>query len=531
MKLRDYQQRAIDQLYDWFLEHDTGNPCLVLPTGAGKSLIIASLIHNALQQWPETRVLMLTHVKELIEQNAEKMRSVWPNAPMGIYSASLGQKVLYESITFAGIQSIHKKARLLGHVDLIFIDECHMVSHAQQGQYRAFIKDLQAINPHIRVVGLTATPYRLGHGMIHEGEGVLFDDLIEPVTIEELVAAGYLAPLSSKHTSTEIDVSSVGKRGGEFIAGQLEQAVDNDDTTARIVTETLQRASDCRSLLFFCTGVSHAEHMADELNRRGVSADVITGATPPGKRKNLIEQFRAGTLRALTNCDVLTTGFDAPNIDCLVMARPTMSPGLYVQMAGRGMRLKQHASKCLVLDFAGNVAMHGPITAVAPPSQVKKGTGEAPTKTCPQCAEIVSAGTMKCPTCGYQWEKEEKEKLAYLRDDDIMGIKPTEMTVSGWQWRKHISRASGNEMLLVRYYGGLTSHVDEYFNVLSDSQMGERHRRIVTSMMTRRWSLISHMEDGNLDFVAEELNKCAPPSRIFYRREGKFFKVEKREYQ
>jgi len=258
MKLRDYQQRAIDMLYDWFREHDTGNPCLVLPTGAGKSLIIASLIHNALQQWPETRVLMLTHVKELIEQNAQKMRAVWPNAPMGIYSASLGQKVLYESITFAGIQSIHKKARLLGHVDLIFIDECHMVSHAQQGQYRAFIKDLQSINPHIRVVGLTATPYRLGHGMIHEGDDVLFNDLIEPVTIEELVAAGYLSPLSSKHTSTEIDVSSVGKRGGEFIAGQLEQAVDNDDTTARIVTETLQRASDCRSLLFFCTGVSHA---------------------------------------------------------------------------------------------------------------------------------------------------------------------------------------------------------------------------------------------------------------------------------
>jgi len=202
-----------------------------------------------------------------------------------------------------------------------------------------------------------------------------------------------------------------------------------------------------------------------------------------------------------------------------------MSPGLYVQMAGRGMRLKQHASKCLVLDFAGNVAMHGPITAVAPPSQVKKGTGEAPTKTCPQCAEIVSAGTMKCPTCGYQWEKEEKEKLAYLRDDDIMGIKPTEMTVSSWQWRKHISRASGNEMLLVRYYGGLTTHVDEYLQVLMDGDMGRRHRKIVADLMAKSMAPTLPLD---LDEAAAMLNTCAPPSRILYKREGKYFNIKER---
>lgn len=527
MKLRDYQQRAIDMLYDWFRSHDSGNPCLVLPTGAGKSLIIASLIRDALQNWPETRVLMLTHVKELIEQNAEKMRAVWPNAPMGIYSASLGQKVLYESITFAGIQSIHKKARLLGHVDLVFIDECHMVNHSQEGQYRAFLADLLAINPSLRVVGLTATPYRLGHGMIHEGEGVLFDDLIEPVTIEELVAAGYLAPLSSKHTDTAIDVSGVGKRGGEFIAGQLERAVEAGDTTARIVDETLSRASHCRSLLFFCTGVSHAEHMAQELSSRGIAADVITGNTPKGQRADFIRRFRAGELRALTNCDVLTTGFDAPDTDCLVMARPTMSPGLYVQMAGRGMRLKSHTNTCLVLDFAGNVATHGPITAVAPPSKAGKGDGKAPTKTCPQCAEIVSAGTMTCPTCRHQWEKEETEKPVYLRNDDIMGTKPLDLDVSGWQWRKHISRASGNEMLLVRYYSGLTRHVDEYLHVLSESDMGRRHRKVVADMMAH--SLPPDLP-LDLDSAAERLNGCRSPSRITYKREGKYYKVFTREY-
>ena len=166
MKLRPYQQRAIDQLYDWFRAGNTGNPCLVLPTGAGKSHIVAALCHDALTNWPETRVLMLTHVKELIEQNAAKLRAHWPGAPMGIYSASVGRKELGEPITFAGIQSIRKRAAELGHVDLVIIDEAHLVSHKDEGGYRTFIADLQRTNPALRVVGLTATPYRLGHGQI-----------------------------------------------------------------------------------------------------------------------------------------------------------------------------------------------------------------------------------------------------------------------------------------------------------------------------------------------------------------------------
>ena len=147
--LRDYQRRAIDQLYAWFSKNPTGNPCLMLPTGAGKSHIVAALCKEALQLWPETRVLMLTHVKELIGQNAEKMRQHWPGAPMGIYSASLGKRQLGEPITFAGIQSVRTKAQQLGHVDLVIIDECHLVSHKDEGGYRKLIADLREINPHV----------------------------------------------------------------------------------------------------------------------------------------------------------------------------------------------------------------------------------------------------------------------------------------------------------------------------------------------------------------------------------------------
>ena len=184
--LRDYQQRTIDQLYKWFAEGRKGHPCIELPTGSGKSHIVAAICKDALTQWPETRILMMTHVKELIEQNAEKMRDHWPDAPLGIYSAGMRRRDIGEPITFAGIQSVRDKADQIGHVDLVLIDECHLVSHKQEGGYRKLIIDLMHINPLIRVIGLTATPYRLGHGYITDAPA-LFADIISPVSIEELI--------------------------------------------------------------------------------------------------------------------------------------------------------------------------------------------------------------------------------------------------------------------------------------------------------------------------------------------------------
>lgn len=145
MKLRDYQRRSIDDLYNW-ISKNKGHPCIVMPTGSGKSVVIAELIKGALQEWPETTVLMLCHQKELLEQNARKMISFWPNAPLGIYSASVGRKVLGEPITFAGIQSIRNKAKEVGHIDICIVDECHSISHKDQGGYRKFINELLEID-------------------------------------------------------------------------------------------------------------------------------------------------------------------------------------------------------------------------------------------------------------------------------------------------------------------------------------------------------------------------------------------------
>ena len=529
MMLRDYQQRTIDQLYAWFEEGGKGNPCLVLPTGSGKSHIVAALCKDALQNWPETRVLMLTHVKELIEQNAEKMRQHWPGAPLGIYSAGMRRKDLGEPITFAGIQSVRTKARELGHTDLVIIDECHLVNHKDEGGYRTLLEQLKIINPSLRVVGLTATPYRLGHGLITD-KPALFDALIAPASIEELIYKGYLSILRSKVTKAKLDVTGVHKRGGEFIESELQAAVDTDDNNQAVVNEIIALADERKAWLVFCAGVKHAHHIADTLNAHGVAAECVTGETPKKERERMIGDFKDGRLRALTNANVLTTGFDYPDIDLIAMLRPTMSASLYVQMAGRGMRVKTHIDHCLVLDFAGVVATHGPITNVQPPKKGGDGDGVMPVKVCDNCGELVHISVMVCPACGTPFPDREKKKLV-LHDDDIMGMDGTDLDVTSWTWRKHISRASGKEMLAVTYYGGLSDPViAEYLAVTHEGYGGQVAMQKLVDIARRAQIEPGGLNVQSLDEMVINMNKTQPPIHIEFKRDGKFFRVMRRKW-
>lgn len=531
--LRDYQTRAIEQLYAWFEAGNKGNPCLVLPTGSGKSHIVAALCKDALQSWPETQILMLTHVKELIEQNAEKMRLHWPGAPMGIYSASIGKRQLGEPITFAGIQSVRKKAKQIGHIDLVIIDECHLVNHKDEGGYRQFLGELTAINPAMRVVGLTATPYRLGHGMITD-KPALFDALIEPVSIEELIFKGHLATLRSKLTKARLDTSGVHKRGGEFIESELQAAVDTDDNNERVVREVITLAQDRKAWLFFCTGVNHAQRVCDVLNANGVASACVTGETPKKEREQILADYKAGRLKALTNANVLTTGFDYPDIDMIAMLRPTMSASLYVQMAGRGLRPKSHTDHCLVLDFAGVVETHGPITNVQPPKRGGDSKGDAPVKVCDNCGELVHISVMVCPACGHAFPEPEKEKLE-LRNDDIMGLEGKDLDVTSWNWRVHTSRASGKMMLACTYYGDLSDKpITEYLPVLHDGYAGQRAMQQLFTMANSSGANLAEAAnlegEQGLDYLAVQMSNSTPPKSIEYRMDGKFYRIINRSW-
>jgi DNA repair protein RadD len=527
--LRDYQERALNQLYAWFEANETGDPCLVLPTGAGKSHLIAAICKQAIQEWPETRVLMLTHVKELIEQNAERMRQHWPDAPLGIFSAGIGIRQLGEPITFAGIQSVRKRVDEIGHIDLLLIDECHLANHAEQGGYRFLIAGLRQINPAMRVIGFTATPYRLKHGLITDGTA-LFKALIEPVTIEELVHKKHLAPLRSKMTQVQLDVSGVQKRGGDYAEGELQAAVNVAKYNTGVVKELIEKAGDRRSWLVFCSGVQHAENIKQELQEMGIPAKCVTGNTPKKEREKIIDDFKSGALRALTNANVLTTGFDYPDLDLIAMLRPTLSPGLYMQMAGRGLRPKSHTDHCLVLDFAGVVERHGPITAVRPPVKTKDGR-KAPTKTCPTCEEIIAASCRECPACGHVFETEKKDKEFRLRDDDIMGIEGDHLKVGTWVWRKKTSFTSRVDMLTCTYYGESLSDtpITEYFTVLHQGYAGQKAIASLSDVAMRSGAgLYSIINGQDLHGAAISLTSGRPPRIIRHKRDGKFVRVIER---
>lgn len=532
MKLREYQQRAIDQLYAWFAHNKTGNAVLNMPGGSGKSVVIASIAKDALINWPETKLLMLVSSKELVEQNTKKLIQIWPNAPMGVCSASLGRKELGEPITYAGIGSVAKRAQDIGHVDICLIDEVHMCSTNDEGMYRKLIADLLAINPKMRIVGFSASPYRLGHGMINEGSSAIFKDILEPVSIEELVHKGHLVPLRSKITKHKLDSSGVHKRGGEFIAAEMEAQFNTFTNNAALAEEVIARAADRAHWLVFCSGRSHAEDLAKTFNDLGVTADYLATPISKSEREKKLADFESGKTRVLCNVGILTTGYDFPALDCIVFARSTMSPGLYLQMAVRGMRPCPETQKkdCLVLDFAGVVETHGPITAVRPPKRKGDGTGEAPVKVCEACGELCHPTVKECPSCGNPFPLPEPKQWK-LADIDIMGIEGSDMAVTAWRWRKHTSRTSGKDMLAVTYYGALSDpSVTEYLTVGYEGYAGQKAARQLYAMAESAGIRDGGLATDSLDEIAENMNAANPPSLIEYRRDGKFFRVIRRTW-
>lgn len=411
IELRDYQRAAIDALYRYWRETNGRHPLVEVPTGGGKSFIMAALIQEVIRSWKKTRIVVATHVRELIAQNHAELLRVWPESPTGVYSAGLARREAGAQVLFVGIQSVYDKAAAIGHTSLLLIDEAHLVPPKSGTMYRRFIDDLIAISPKLKVVGFTATPYRLDSGSLHGGDVRLFDGLAYTVPIGGLIQRGHLAPLVAKATDTALDVANVRARGGEYVARELQAAVDKEAVTKAAVAEIVARGRNRRSWLVFASGVGHAHHIADALHERGIACGVVTGTTPAQERDRITAEFKAGTTRALVSVGVLTTGFNAPAVDLIALLRPTLSTGLYVQMVGRGMRTAEGKENCLVLDFAGLVARHGPVDNLFIRAPVTEGDGVPPVKTCPACQSILRAAALVCPDCGHEFEIETVVKI------------------------------------------------------------------------------------------------------------------------
>lgn len=412
MELRPYQEDAVNSIFEYF-RTKSGNPVLALPTGTGKSIIIAKFIERVLKQWPGQRILGLTHVKELVAQNASKIKEAWSLAPLGVYSAGLRKKDISHPIIFGGVASVANSEEILNsHWDLVIIDEAHLISPNADTRYQKIMARIKAVNPYAKCVGFSATPFRMGQGMITD-ESLFTDvcfDLTKLEDFTQLIASGYMSPLIAKRTDTIIDLSGVKLVAGEFNEKQLQEATDKDEITVAAVREMIQYGTNRRSWLIFAAGVEHAKHIATMLTIHGISAKAVYSGMGDTERDDAITAFKAGQIRAITNNNILTTGFDCPQIDLMGVLRATMSTSLWVQMLGRGTRPSPNTKKenCLVLDFARNTSRLGPINDPVLPRRKGVCAGEAPVRICDVCGCYNHARAIVCVYCGNEFAIDKK---------------------------------------------------------------------------------------------------------------------------
>jgi len=406
--LRAYQREAVEAVYDHLRTRDD-NPCVVIPTAGGKTPVMAAICRDAVARW-DGRVLIVAHVKELLEQAVDKLHAMAPDLwhRIGVYSAGLDRRDRDHPIIVAGIQSVYRRAKELGRFDLVLIDEAHMVPPDGEGMYRTFLAEARAVNPNVRLIGLTATPFRMTTGTICSPENLL-NKVCYEVSVRELIVQGYLCPLVARGARDEPDTSRLHIRAGEFVADQVEALMDQAARVEAACAEIVEQTRERKSVLVFASGVQHARHVAEKLARMGGQVATVFGETSSDERARTIAEFRAGRLKYLVNVGVLTHGFDAPNIDCVAILRPTNSPGLYYQCCGRGFRLHPGKANCLILDFGGNVLRHGPVDDLRI-KEPGKGTGVAPAKKCPECLALIATGYATCPQCGYAFPPPERQE-------------------------------------------------------------------------------------------------------------------------
>ena len=466
--LRPYQTQAIDDLWAWFGRHPDGNPIMEAAVGAGKSVMIAALAKRVHNEAPGTRVLVLMHQRELLDQNLAKLKAIWPEADAGVISASHGKRQITSQIIFATIGSIYKIAHLLGNIGIVLADECHMIQTKETGMWRKFLSELFALCRTTRIIGWTGTPFR-GNGVwLTEGASPLFTHIAARISMRTLLDSGYLSPLTTACTSTRIDATDVRMSGGDYVLSDLAKVTDRDDLVQATCNEIVQIAHDRKRWLVFAVTVQHAENVTSALKLRGINAGIVTGETPKAEREQTIGAFRRGELRCLVNVAVLTTGFDTPEVDFIALLRATKSPVLYVQIMGRGMRLAPGKQDCLVADFTDTIETLGPVDAIKGKLPKAAGAGTAPFKLCTECGSSNPAGASECCDCGFVFPEPERIKhgtnasSAAILSSQVVAPKIHTYPVSRVEYARHPGRDGKPDSMRVDYYSGLRRVASEW---------------------------------------------------------------------
>lgn len=525
MDLRDYQSEAVRSVFGWFTKHSTGAPLIVVPTGGGKTPILASITRKICELGTDRRVLIIAHRKELLVQAVGKLLKIWPAANIGVYSAGLGEKVSWKQVTVAGINSVYLKAREVGKVSLVIIDEAHRIRPDDEGMYNRLINELREINPAIRVLGLTATPYRLTSGMLPAPDRV-FTDIAYNAEYSRLQQAGWLSKVRVKVPRIgQADLSEVGIRAGEYIERDLEKAFNRSKLINSEVTELERWGEGRKAWLVFCTTVAHAKAVSAELKERGHINEVLDADTPGLFRDEIIDKFKAGKLKCIVNVGVLTEGFDAPNVDLIGVLRATQSTGLWLQICGRGSRVLEGKVDCLVIDFGGNAKRLGTletnlISVFVNPLNNEKifENGTAPIRVCAACEEVVTMKEVGCTDCGLMFPVVKAEI-------PVPAEKAKEFEVVNVNYEIH-QKIGKPPSLRVNYAvlkGEAIDHISEWVAFESMSQWARRSA-------AEWWRKRARDEDSRTPgYVSEALNRAGElrkPKRIKALRKDGFWRVE-----
>jgi DNA repair protein RadD len=460
-----HQMEAVDAAFE---KATPGEPSLiVLPTASGKSVITAEMCRRAVQNWGG-RVLMIVRSRELCEQNLEKMIGLWPEAPVGVHSAGLGRKDIHDQILFCTIGSVHSKAHLLGRVDMLIIDEAHMVDNKEAGTYRKFISELRRYCPHLVIYGLTASPFR-GNGVwLTAGENPLFVRTVYEIKMQFLMDNGFLSPLVLADNETLMRSDGISTTNGDYSIKELSEAHDRAELVAAACADLVDRGHSRKTWIVFGVTIAHCEHIRDELIGLGVDAAVISEKTPSSERKALIARHRAGNLRCLVSVNALSVGFDSPGTDLVCLMRSTKSPVFYLQSAGRGMRVSKSTSKvdCLWVDYTDTTERLGPIDKITGRLPTGGRKGEAPHKLCPNCGSQNPASATECMDCGFQFPPPERIKhgaqasaaavLSSQRDSMFETVPVSEV-----RYKLH-EKPGSPPSLRVEYYDGLLKKASEW---------------------------------------------------------------------
>ncbi len=464
MILRPYQEVAVSDACNALDKH--GNTLIVAPTGAGKTIMLSALVGKRHEKG--RRVLVIQHRDELVSQNKAKFEKVNPYITTSIVNGTV--KHWDGEAVFSMVQTMSRDRNLRDRpmFDMVVVDEGH---HAAAPTYMKVINAVLEDNDSAEIVGFTATPNR-GDG---KGLRSVFNNCAHQIELATLIREGFLVRPKSFVIDLGVgeQLDNVTKRGKEYDMEEVAAIMDRQVINDRIVSEWKAKASG-RKTVVFCSTVSHAEHVCDSFINSGVKANFVTGETDKDERAQMLHDLEFGDLQVIVNVAVLTEGFDAPPVSCVILTRPCSQKGTMVQMIGRGLRILDPElypntikTDCIVMDFGTSIITHGGLDETANLDGAHKTEGgEAPTKVCPDCGSEVSANTRICPICEHEFQKKVKEALDsfIMTEYDLMKLSP-------FMWIDPFG--NGNAMMAMGFSGfTLVGNIGKYWIAIVKAQNG-----------------------------------------------------------